>query len=364
MVFSLVVMAQTPDIHPHGRVLYFPDLPDYQVLRVDLHQHTVFSDGSVWPDIRIQEALRDSLDALAVTEHLEYQPHKADLPHLDRNRSYVVTEKLARPYDLLIIPGCEITRDMPPGHLNALFIEDANAINIPDSLSAIEEAHKQGAFIFWNHPNWIAQQRDGIATLTDMHRQMIKDTLLHGIEIVNELTYSDEALAIAQNNGLTILGTSDIHGLVDYKFNIAEGGHRPITLVLAKEKSLESIKEALFAGRTIACYDHQMIGLAQHLEPLLATTFSIEKAEYQGPSTLLNVDIKNHSNQAFILDNRSGYTLHSSTGIIIVEPNTTKRVEVKTVEELEEIELKFAVLNAIVGKGQAAELVLKKEVKE
>ena len=27
----------------------FPDIPGYQTLKCDLHIHTVFSDGSVWP---------------------------------------------------------------------------------------------------------------------------------------------------------------------------------------------------------------------------------------------------------------------------------------------------------------------------
>ena len=43
--------------------------------------HSVFSDGSVWPDIRVQEAIRDGLDVIATTEHIEYQPWKDDIPH-------------------------------------------------------------------------------------------------------------------------------------------------------------------------------------------------------------------------------------------------------------------------------------------
>ena len=43
--------------------------------------HSVFSDGSVWPDIRVEEAKKDGLDVIAITEHLEYQPWKDDIPH-------------------------------------------------------------------------------------------------------------------------------------------------------------------------------------------------------------------------------------------------------------------------------------------
>ena len=89
----------------------------------DLHTHSVFSDGHVWPNIRVAEALRDGVDVLAVTEHLEYQPHRADIPHPDRNKSYVEAKAAAGKSDILIINGSEITRNMPPGHINAVFIK-------------------------------------------------------------------------------------------------------------------------------------------------------------------------------------------------------------------------------------------------
>ena len=105
-----------------NRKIEFPDLPGYKTLVCDLHMHSVFSDGSVWPDIRVQEAIRDGLDVIATTEHIEYQPWKADIPHPDRNRSYEYHSNFAKDSDLLVLNGSEITRDMPPGHANAIFI--------------------------------------------------------------------------------------------------------------------------------------------------------------------------------------------------------------------------------------------------
>ena len=88
--------------------------------------HSVFSDGSVWPDIRVEEAKKDGLDVIAITEHLEYQPWKDDIPHPNRNRSYEYHSKFAKESNIIVINGSEITRDMPPGHSNAIFIKDAN----------------------------------------------------------------------------------------------------------------------------------------------------------------------------------------------------------------------------------------------
>ncbi|NND33908.1 MAG: PHP domain-containing protein, partial [Saprospiraceae bacterium] len=98
-------------------------------LKCDFHIHTVFSDGSVWPNIRVDEALKDGLDAISLTEHLEYQPHGEDIPHPDRNRSFEIAKEQAKAHDLLVIHGVEITRKLPPGHANAIFITDANALN-------------------------------------------------------------------------------------------------------------------------------------------------------------------------------------------------------------------------------------------
>ena len=115
--------------HRFNRKIEFPDVPGYKTLKCDFHMHTVFSDGSVWPDIRTQEAVKDGLDAISLTEHLEYQPHKDDIPHPDRNRAYEVARGSVDQEELLIIPGSEITRSMPPGHCNAIFIEDANKLS-------------------------------------------------------------------------------------------------------------------------------------------------------------------------------------------------------------------------------------------
>ena len=65
------------DVIP-SRVLVFPDTRDgRRVLSVDLHTHSVFSDGHVWPTVRTWEAQRDGLAAMAGTEHREYQDRKS-----------------------------------------------------------------------------------------------------------------------------------------------------------------------------------------------------------------------------------------------------------------------------------------------
>jgi 3',5'-nucleoside bisphosphate phosphatase len=360
-IFSITSFSQEHS-HVTGRKLKFPDIPGYKTLKCDLHQHTVFSDGSVWPDIRVQEALMDGLDAISLTEHLEYQPHKDDIPHPDRNRSYDIALKEAADHDLIIIKGSEITRKMPPGHNNAVFLTDANKLLVDDSIQVFREAKKQGAFIFWNHPNWTAQRKDGIATLTDVHRLLIKEKLLDGIEVVNDQTYSDEALQIALDNNLTIMGTSDIHKLIDWDFKVPQGGHRPLTLVFAKESNAESIKEALMGRRTVAVFKNLLIGRDQFLIPLIENSLKVTSAKYIGRHNVLGVEIENLSSVDVTLQNQTGFTLHNNNDMIVLKAGDKTTIEVKTIERKSEVSLNFLVLSAVNAPNRHPSITIKTKI--
>ena len=349
------------------RKIEFPDLPDYQTLISDLHQHTVFSDGSVWPDIRVKEALFDGVDVIALTEHLEYQPHQKDLPHKDRNRSYELAKEYAKNHDLIVIHGAEITRDLPPGHSNALFIQDANQLVHDDYMDAFREAKKQGAFIFWNHPNWVGQNKQGITKLSPIHETLIKKGLLHGVEVTNENTFADQALTIANENELTILGTSDIHELIDWLFDIPGGGHRPVTLVFVKERSEIGVKDALFDGRTVAWYKNSLIGQEKYLIPLIESSLVVDTAYYQmygnKETQIANVVIFNHSDATYLLNNESDFSFYHATDVIQLNPQTSTTLSVKTIKSLSSFELNFEVLNAIYAKKMHPKIRLEINIK-
>lgn len=347
---SAYSQTEPPHSHRLPRALKFPDVPGYKVMKCDLHQHTVFSDGSVWPDIRVAEALMDGLDAISLTEHLEYQPHKADIPHPDRNRSYEIALKEAKNHRLHIIRGSEITRKLEnngPGHCNAVFIQDANKLLIQDSVAVFREAKRQGAFTFWNHPNWVRQQPDGMATLGPLHKYLIKEKLLDGIEVVNDVNYSDEALQIALDNNLTIMGCSDIHKLVDWTFGVPQGGHRPVTMVFAKDTSANAIKEGLLNRRTVVFFNNLLIGRDEFLVPLVRESLKITSAKYQPKTTVLEVEIENVSSCEFILQNKTRYTFHAHGDVVTLKPGEKTTIEVKTKDKLSNVELQFEVLNAI-----------------
>jgi len=391
----IVVSLFSLNIYMHGSVnsfksgqdrsIEFPDTENYLTITSDLHTHSVFSDGHVWPNIRVAEAMKDKLDAIAITEHLEYQPHIRYIPNKNRNIAFLEAKKAAEETDLIVIAGSEITREMPPGHLNAVFIKDANTLfNIDESLlpearkimseavniedlsdeelevadqyalgnlyspfEALEEAKRQGAFIFWNHPMWGSQANDGVSRLTEMHKQMIAKDLIHGIEVVNTEEYSEEALQIALDNNLAIIGTSDVHELIEWDYDSSKNEHRPVTLILSEKRNQNSIKEALLDRRTIVFYKNKLIGKEENLVPLLDSILGFKSQGYRGDTSILRVEISNNSSSDMTLKNLSAYNFSRSDDYIFIPKNETKTIMVKTLEVIKAIKLKFEVLNAI-----------------
>jgi hypothetical protein len=391
----IVVSLFSLNIYMHGSVnsfksgqdrsIEFPDTENYLTITSDLHTHSVFSDGHVWPNIRVAEAMKDKLDAIAITEHLEYQPHIRYIPNKNRNIAFLEAKKAAEETDLIVIAGSEITREMPPGHLNAVFIKDANTLfNIDESLlpearrrmseavniedlsdeelevadqyalgnlyspfEALEEAKRQGAFIFWNHPMWGSQANDGVSRLTEMHKQMIAKDLIHGIEVVNTEEYSEEALQIALDNNLAIIGTSDVHELIEWDYDSSKNEHRPVTLILSEKRNQNSIKEALLDRRTIVFYKNKLIGKEENLVPLLDSILGFKSKGYRGDTSILRVEISNNSSSDMTLKNLSAYNFSRSDDYIFIPKNETKTIMVKTLEVIKAIKLKFEVLNAI-----------------
>ena len=347
-LFVTIISSAQEHTHKASMPLSFPDIPGYISLKTDLHIHTVFSDGYVWPNIRVMEALRDNLDAISLTEHLEYQPHSEDIPHPDRNRSYEIALAEAKEHDLMIVHGSEITRSEPVGHNNAIFIEDANSILQDKAEDAFKEAKKQEAFVFWNHPAWYNQAPKGNPILSDFQKERIKKGELHGIEVINAVDYAQESLALALEHNLTIMGTSDIHGLIDWDYS-EKGNQRPITIVFAKERSFESMQEALFDGRTVAVYNELMVGKKEFLVPLIKASIIIEKAEYVKNTQVLHLEIKNISSSNLIFQNESDYTFYDSSPVFEIEAGNTKKLSVKTLVEKAEVVLKLKALGCYIA---------------
>jgi predicted metal-dependent phosphoesterase TrpH len=256
--------------------IHFPDLPGYQTLKCDFHMHTVFSDGEVWPTVRVDEAWREGLDVIAITDHIEYQPHRNDVT-TNHDRPYELAASRAHELNIVLIRGAEITRDTPPGHHNALFLSDVDALDTKDFYDVFDQAAKQDAFCFWNHPGWRGRE---VGKWSEQQQKLVDKHQLHGIEICNGGSYYEYAHQYALDKGLTIVGDSDIHrpstGLRDF-----DSQHRTLTLVFARERTVAGVRDALFAGRTAVWFEDQLIGPEPELSQMFANSVQVCPPHHQ-----------------------------------------------------------------------------------
>ena len=275
-VLSFTILTGVPLVQSQYRKeIRIPDIPGYKTLKCDFHIHTVFSDGNVWPTIRVREAWASGLDAIAITDHLENQVHDKDIK-ADRNRSFEIVKDGGKSLGLIVIKGAEITKNMPPGHLNAIFIQDAETLNQTDWRIAVKTAVDQGAFVFWNHPGWNGQQPDGIARWYDEQTEMLNKGWLKGIEIVNDHEYYPQVQRWCLEKKLAMIGNSDAHDPILMSYDAAEGEKRPITLVFAKERTEDAIQEALLSRRTAVCWNGDLFGETSYLKPLFENAVQIQ----------------------------------------------------------------------------------------
>jgi len=299
-LFLAVSLSLSLFSQPRARgKINIPDIKGYTTLMCDFHIHTVFSDGTVWPTVRVNEAYSEGLHAISLTDHIEYRPYITAEMEASHNRAYEIAKPAAENRGIILIKGTEITRSMPPGHLNAIFLTDANELDTPDYMDAFRAAKAQNAFVFWNHPCWDAQQPDTIKWF-DVHTQLLQEGILHGIEVTNGRWYCPEAHQWALDKNLTLIGTSDVHG----PMQLAQGEHRSMTLVFARTTTAEGIREALMERRTAIYYNHNIIGREEHLKEIFENSLEIT-VEKSGNTA--RVTFKNNSDLPFHLRNTSDY---------------------------------------------------------
>jgi hypothetical protein len=297
-----------------------PDIPGYVTLKCDFHMHTVFSDGIVWPTIRVEEAWREGLDAISITDHVEYHPHEDDVI-TNHNRPFELAEPEAAKYGLMLIKGAEITRDQPFGHFNAIFLNDIDPLDVEDEMESLGNAAAQGAFLFWNHPGdqWYPIQTE-----------ILEKGWMHGIEVVNGNTYYPEVHRRALEKGLTLVCNSDVHNRLDYDYDPSKGENRPITLVFAEDANPIALKEALIKGRTAAYFKDTLIGDEKFLRLIFEASVRVRNpSEFLAKDGSATIQVYNASEIDFILERSADGEEYSVPEKILLPADRTVRVKIR-----------------------------------
>ena len=317
-------------------IINIPNIPGYQTLKCDFHMHTVFSDGKVWPIVRAQEAWREGMDAIAITDHIEHTPHSGDVK-IGHNRAYELGKDVAERCNLLFIKGAEITRLTPPGHFNAIFIDDASGyISDKDrsmDKAAVAKAAQQNAFIFWNHPGWKIgvdpESYDWLGFIEELHH----DKMLHGIEVFNGFKFHKKALDWCVDKNLTVMGSTDMHDLVAHEYDQDEHVHRTMTLVFAKDRTSGSVREALEKGRTVAWASKYLAGREEHVRNLFDACVNMGPSFHavtgknkNGDEVITNYyEISNNSDLYFELELKTG----QATRKVVLSPQSSQIITAK-----------------------------------
>lgn len=362
-----------------------PDIPGYQTLKGDFHIHTVFTDATVWPATRVHEAIWEGLDVIAITEHIDTRHQKyvnqgVFTEKCDRNFSYEIAKKAAGK-NILIVHGGEISRGMPPGHFNCLFVKDNEALcaaaesqdketnndNYVAMKNGLAEARNQGAFIMWNHPNW-CKQAPNETKMWKEHKDILKDGKMDAIEIYNMACgYTPEGHKWALDNNLAMLGNSDCHAPFFMEVDYLHGAHRPVTLVFVKEKSVKGVREALDARRSAVFAEGNVYGREQEVLPLLEACLKVKKTQFKEKEII--VELENVSSIPVVLSKGKGsedtwYARH-----VVIPPFTTFTYKVRPLLEgdsqpaynksLKKYEVNFVAENFYVGPNKPAKFSVK-----
>ncbi|MEN8230288.1 MAG: Sb-PDE family phosphodiesterase [Bacteroidota bacterium] len=333
-----------------------PDIPGYHTLKCDFHMHTVFSDGVVWPHVRVDEAIAEGLDVISITDHVEYHRKEVEDNHMV---PYEIAKKHAEGTALILILGGEISASKD--HFNALFLKNTDEPTLRDKIPAnrIAAANEQGAFVFWNHPGWTAKYKDGNTPRDEVFIELMKSGQIKGIEVCNGPGYWEGAHDLVEEFNLTLIGNSDIHGVSTYQYQPDK--HRTITLVFAREKSVEGVQEALLNHRTAIYQGDHLIGAEDLLKPLFFESLDIE-TEYREGTSVAIMSITNNSDFDFICENQGPYNFYSGINFFTIKAHAKTIIYVKTLEKLSGFSLDLLVHNALVAPGQKMELAI--EVKD
>ena len=329
------------------REIFLPTVNGYTPYKADLHMHSTLTDGVVNIKGRMEEAWSDGLDILAATEHMSIRPvadteGKPTPESAKLKRSKAATKavesatKIAEEFGLLVIPGVELTGDAKTqGHFNALFTTDNNVLYDYDAMQAIRNARKQGALIMHNHPGW----RHSTLEMTDFEKATYAEGLIDGIELMNGAFFYPGAFETANKHNLFMTSNTDIHATTAQQYR--ENGHlRNMTIIFAKECTLESIREALEAHRTL-CYSFGTIGgEVSLLKEFFEASITVKK---------LSVDSKKKSQRVMITNTTSlPYTLRIGKGNpVVLRPLSSTIVTAKVGKPM-----KCTVLNMFYGANE------------
>lgn len=339
--------------------IILPQVYGMNFYKADLHIHTIFSDGDVTPDMRVLEAWYDGLDAIAITDHMEYRRIEQDMykfmrnyiredireegravntnimgkapdDHgilIDFNVGYDLAVKKASDYGILVVRGAEITRKRY-GDYNVLFTRDNNSIYDPDIVKALSNARSQGAFIVHNHPDYDENTHN---YLTELSNGLYEKGFIDAVEVGNKTRIWWHLFTHAVSGEYSPMANSDVHDYIYWRYGRSRDfeipRYRNMNLILAKDLTETDLHEALRKGNTIAYTNNNLIGKSELLKELFRE--SVEFKIQSTTATKHHVIVTNRSSLPYYF--RIGtkeYILNAIGSLHLIIPKEESTIDV------------------------------------
>lgn len=211
---------------------------------IDLHTHTLFSDGELIPSELARRAAVKGYTALAMTDHGDLSNFDLIIPRLVR-----IADSLSREWGVKVIPGIEVTH-VPPANF----------------ATAVAEARRLGALIVVGHGETIAEpvaegtNRAAIESGIDVlaHPGLISDdetALAAEKGVLLELTTrkghsltNGHVVAMARKHGAKLVVNNDAHAPDDLvSYEMAAKVARGAGLTMEEFKQAQENAAALIA---------------------------------------------------------------------------------------------------------------------
>ena len=122
---------------------------------------------------------------------------------------------------------------------------------------------------------------------------------IQAIEVINYNEFYPIAVDYCKQYNLAPISTTDIHLPIQASYD-TENKFRNITLVFAENNSVESVKEALFARRTVACTNNMLVGKEELLRELLRKSLFVSK--YKSDKSNFSCEVTNISDMTYFFD--------------------------------------------------------------
>ena len=270
IALSLVCRMALADA-PVRQLEAFPKVGRYFVLRGDFHMHTKHSDGSLTPQARVLEAWRLGYDVMAITDHGKLEAYTEAKPTADALGMLLIraleTGVAGKEHMVALGVSADYTPRNPhrwaetPGQETVYYQDEMSAIRNSGGLLILAHPH-----VGYREPfDW-----------------GVKEGIIRGIELKNGVVgkgwnttesygtwWYPHAVDKAIENDLAMIASTDAHG--------AKSPGAEVTLVFARQRSAESVVEAIREARTIACFDGMLWGREQLLTDLMEEIVKVSR---------------------------------------------------------------------------------------